>query len=103
LTARVGAFLDALTGDLQQVLEDVDAGRGGDSILAQLQEILEGRVTLPLSEGEWAECVAEGNRRIEAEQPPGYLDTDELASGPPEGGAGAQAGERAEESEEKAQ
>jgi PIN like domain len=88
LTGRVGAFLDALTGDLQQVLEDVDAGRGGDSILAQLQEILEGRVTSPLSVEEWNECVAEANRRIEAEQPPGYLDMDKLDSALAEGGAG---------------
>jgi hypothetical protein len=88
LTARVDGFLNALRGDLQQVLQDVDAERGGDPILAQLQEILDGRVTSPLSEDEWADCVAEANRRIEAEQPPGYLDADKLDRGLPEGGAG---------------
>jgi hypothetical protein len=88
LTARVNGFLDTLRGDLQQVLQDVDSERGGDSILTQLQEILEGRVTSPLSNEEWTECVAEANRRIEAEQPPGYLDTDKPDSGLPEGGAG---------------
>jgi hypothetical protein len=84
----VDGFLDALRGDLQQVLQDLDAERGGDSILAQLQAILEGRVTSPPSNDDWTECVAEANRRIEAEQPPGYLDTDKLDSGLPEGGAG---------------
>jgi PIN like domain len=88
LTAQVDGFLDALKGDLQQVLQDVDAERGRDPILAQLQGILEGRVTSPVSDEEWAECVAEANRRIEAEQPPGYLDTNKLDSGLPEGGAG---------------
>ena len=88
LTARVDGFLEALQGDLQQVLQDVDAERGGDPILAQLQEILAGRVTSPLGGEEWTECLAEASRRIEAEEPPGYLDADKLDSGLPEGGAG---------------
>ena len=70
LTARVDGFLEALQSDLQQVLQDVDAERGGDPILAQLQDILAGRVTSPLSDEEWTECVAEASRRIDAEEPP---------------------------------
>ena len=42
----------------------------------QLEEILAGRVTLALDEEEWAGCVAEATRRIEAEEPPGYIDAD---------------------------
>lgn len=88
LTARVDDFLDALKGELQQVLQDADAERGGDPILEQLEEILSGRVTSPLNHEEWTECVTEANRRIEAEQPPGYMDAGKQDSDLPEGGAG---------------
>lgn len=88
LTARVGDFLDALKGELQHVLQDADADRGGDPILEQLEELLAGRVTSPLDHEEWTECVAEANRRIEAEEPPGYRDADKQDSDSSEGGAG---------------
>jgi hypothetical protein len=88
LIARVDDFLNALKGELQQVLPDTDAEPGGDPILEQLEEILAGRVTSPLDSEEWAECVAEANRRIEAEEPPGYMDADKQDSDLPEGGAG---------------
>lgn len=88
LTARVDDFLDALKGELQQVLQDADAERVGDPILEQLEELLAGRVTSPLDHDEWTECVAEANRRIEAEDPPGYRDAEKQESGSPEGGAG---------------
>jgi hypothetical protein len=88
LTARVDDFLDALKSELQQVLHDADAERGGDPILDQLEELLAGRVTQPLNPEEWAECVAEATRRIEAEEPPGYKDVDKQDGDSPEGGAG---------------
>jgi hypothetical protein len=88
LTARVDDFLGALKGELQHVLQDADAEPGGDPILEQLEEILAGRVTSRLDDGEWTECVAEANRRIEAEEPPGYMDADKQESDLPEGGAG---------------
>lgn len=88
LTARVDDFLDALKGELQQVLQDADAERAGDPILDQLEELLAGRVTSPLEKEEWTECVAEANRRIEAEEPPGYKDADKQDSDSPEGAAG---------------
>ncbi len=88
LTARVDDFLDALKGELQQVLQDADAERAGDPILEQLEELLAGRVTSPLDHDEWTECVAEANRRIEAEEPPGYRDAEKQESDSPEGGAG---------------
>lgn len=69
LVARVDDFLQALNDELQSVSQDAGAERGGDPILEQLQEILAGRVTLPLDPEVWTECVAEANRRIEAEEP----------------------------------
>ena len=88
LYLRVDDFFDTLTGDLQQVLEDADAERSGDPILEQLEELLAGRVTSPLDHEEWAQCVAEANRRIDAEEPPGYEDADKQESDSPDGGAG---------------
>lgn len=88
LTARVDDFLDTLKGELQDVLQDADAERGVDPILEQLEELLAGRVTSPLDDAEKTECVAEANRRIDADEPPGYLDADKKDSDLPEGGAG---------------
>jgi hypothetical protein len=90
LTSRVDDFLEALKGELQQVLQEADAERGGDwdPILEQLEELLAGRVTSALDHEEWTNCVAEANRRIEAEEPPGYRDADKQDNGTPEGGAG---------------
>jgi PIN like domain len=88
LKAQVGDFVGSITGSIQRVLQDADAEQSGDPILGQLEEILVGRVTLPLGEKEQAECVAEANRRIEVGEPPGYLDADKSDSDLPEGGAG---------------
>jgi PIN like domain len=88
LTAQVDEFFGAIKGQLQDVLQDADAERGGDPILDQLEELLAGRVTSPLDQEQWTGCVAEANRRIDAEEPPGYLDADKKDSDLPEGGAG---------------
>lgn len=88
LAARVDDFLGTLTGELQEVLQDADAERGGDLILEQLEELLAGRVTSPLSHEEWTECVEEANRRIDADKPPGYLDAGKNDGDLAEGGAG---------------
>lgn len=88
LTGRIDDFLDALKGELQHVLQDPDIERGEDPILEQLEELLAGRVTSPLDEDEWAACVAEANRRIDAEEPPGYKDADKEDTDSPDGGAG---------------
>lgn len=88
LTAEVDGFLATLKGKLQHVLQDADSERGGDPILEQLEKLLAGRVTPSLNHEEWTECIAEANRRIDAEEPPGYLDADKQDSDLPEGGAG---------------
>ena len=88
LIARVNDSLGELKGDIENVSQAPSAERGEDPILEQLEEILTGRVTSSLSPEEWAECVAEAKRRIEAEEPPGYMDADKQDGDLPEGGAG---------------
>jgi PIN like domain len=88
LIAPVNDSLGALKGELENVSQDASAEGGGDPILEQLEEILAGRVTSSLAAEEWAECLAEAKRRIEAEEPPGYMDADKQDGDLPEGGAG---------------
>ena len=45
-------------------------------------------MTDSLSDDDWAACVVEGNRRAEAEEPPGYRDAGKQESELPEGAAG---------------
>ncbi|VVJ21193.1 Uncharacterised protein [Amycolatopsis camponoti] len=88
LASRVDGFVGTLKDELQQVLQDADAERSGDRILEQLEELLAGRITPRLDADEWTECVAEANRRIENEEPPGYKDAGKQDNDTPEGGAG---------------
>lgn len=88
LIARVDGFMDEFKGELQGVSQDPSAEQGGDPILEQLEEILAGRVTPALAPEDWDECVAEASRRIEAQKPPGYLDSEKQDGRLPEGGAG---------------
>ena len=80
--------LGALKGKLQNVSQDAYAERSGDPILGQLEEILAGRVTSPLAPEERTECLTEANRRIEADEPPGYMDANKQDGDLPEGGVG---------------
>lgn len=88
LTGQVDSFFDTMRNKLQQALPDADASHGADPVLEQLETILAGHVTSPLEPDEWAECVAEANRRIEAGMPPGYMDADKQDGDLPEGSAG---------------
>jgi hypothetical protein len=88
LIAPVNQCLATLAGGLHKASQDASAEGDGDPILQQLEEILTGRVTTPLTPEEWAECIAEANRRIEANEPPGYMDADKQDGDLPEGGAG---------------
>jgi hypothetical protein len=47
---------------------------GEDSVLAVLEPVLAGLVGRPLSPEDYTAAVEEAERRIQAEQPPGYLD-----------------------------
>ncbi|NUT97643.1 MAG: DUF4935 domain-containing protein [Saccharothrix sp.] len=88
LTGRVDGFLGSLRETVQELLHDADAERSGDPILEQLEELLAGKVTQPLPDDLHAEAVAEANRRIEAEQPPGYKDAQKEDTDAVDGAAG---------------
>jgi hypothetical protein len=84
----VDGFLGSLRETVQDLLHDADAERSGDPILEQLEELLAGKVTPPLTDDLHAECIAEANRRIENEQPPGYKDAHKEDTDAVDGGAG---------------
>lgn len=88
LKERVDASSQSLREALDEVLQDVGGRVDGDPILEQLESLLAGRVTAALTDEEWDECTAEGRRRIDAEEPPGYKDADKEEGDSPEGGAG---------------
>jgi hypothetical protein len=89
LVDRVESFADELRDELAVVQEHDGAEAGeGDWILQELEQLLDGRVTSALDEAELQRCVAEGQRRAEAEEPPGYKDAAKDAGGAAEGSAG---------------
>jgi hypothetical protein len=89
LLGRVTDFAENLRTELAAVHKRGD-GRSGDDdpILTQLERLLDDRVTPALPDDEWKECVAEGRRRVEAEEPPGYKDAAKQDGDTPEGAAG---------------
>ena len=89
LVQRVTGFAEDLRDELAAVHERADARAGEeDPILAQLERLLDGHVTTALADDQWQECVAEGHRRVEAEEPPGYRDAAKQEGDAPEGAAG---------------
>ena len=89
LLERATGFAEELRDELAAVHQTA-GGRVGeeDPILAQLERLLDGRVTTALAEEDWKSCVAEGHRRVEAEEPPGYKDAAKQEGDVPEGAAG---------------
>ena len=89
LLQRGTNFAEDLRDELAAVHERADARAGDeDPILVQLERLLDGRVTTALADDQWNECVAEGHRRVEAEEPPGYRDAAKREGDVPEGAAG---------------
>lgn len=89
LLKRVTGFAEDLRDELAAVHDRADSRAGEeDPILAQLERLVGGRVTTALDDDQWQECVAEGHRRVEAEQPPGYKDAAKQEGDAPEGAAG---------------
>lgn len=89
LVGRVEDFAEGLRHELASVRGHVSPrGVADDPLLEELDKLLDGRVTEALDEAEWEQCVAEGRRRIEAEEPPGYRDAGKEEGESPEGGAG---------------
>lgn len=89
LHSRVDDFAMAMRQELAVVYDDAGSRKPSDDpILVQLEQLLAGRVTAPLPEHEWNQCLVEAQRRIENEEPPGYRDADKEVGDSPEGGAG---------------
>jgi hypothetical protein len=93
--AELHERIGELFASLVEVIDDgapgqVDAltGTGNDPILARLSQILEAKVGAPMDAASWEKAVAEGRRRADELEPPGYLDADKADSRLPEGPAG---------------
>jgi hypothetical protein len=71
--------------DPDKVRTDTPAVR--DRVLSRLATLLEGRVLAQPPEDVWTQLVEEGQRRVDQQRPPGYLDADK-ADANPEGAAG---------------
>jgi hypothetical protein len=76
---------DAIAGGQPNTVQSLSAH---DPILEQLEVLLSGKVSSPLEPAEWDKCVQEGRRRVDALEPPGYLDSDKVDSEIPEGPTG---------------
>ncbi|MFI6332478.1 PIN-like domain-containing protein [Micromonospora chersina] len=99
--ALADADLEQMQADVEQVfgqlLEAVDKAEPDqvqadtpatqDRVLTRLAQLLEGKVLPRPPEDEWARLIKEGKRRVEEQQPPGYLDADKDDEHP-EGPAG---------------
>src|SRR5690606_22009844 len=59
-----------------------------DPLLGRLEELLEGRVSPRPTEADWQAAVVEGERRVEGQIPPGYMDVQKLDSDLPERASG---------------
>lgn len=89
LLSRVNDLASELLEQLGAVHQRAGARTGDeDLILMHLERLLKGRVTEALPENEWKECVAEGHRRVESEEPPGYRDAAKQEGDAPDGAAG---------------
>jgi hypothetical protein len=78
-------LLDALSGGFEAVIDGVDRFSDAsaiesardtdkDAVLKRLESILAGRVGSPLGDEDYKVAVTEGLRRVDAREPPGYLD-----------------------------
>lgn len=89
LSQKVERFASGMKDELSSVYQDASSKTPGvDPILADLERLLEGRVTDAMAEDEWDRCLAEAHRRIEAEEPPGFKDAAKEEGDSAEGGAG---------------
>ncbi len=59
-----------------------------EPVLRDLEPLLSGRVGPPPEPGQEAAWIEEGNRRVDAQEPPGYCDADKIESELPERAAG---------------
>lgn len=90
---NLGEQIDrAITQALKDAEAAVDNGAAtvssGDRFIDRIATLVEGRVTARPDDEEWEQCVIEGKRRVDAEEPPGYMDKEKEESGRAEGAAG---------------
>jgi hypothetical protein len=90
LLEDVEEFFDGLRGRLgdEPAVIKVGTPTPDDSLLSKLEILLDGTVGAALSDEEWHAAVAEGERRVENSEPPGYMDADKLESDLPEKASG---------------
>jgi hypothetical protein len=93
--ATIQGLVSGTFEKLQQIINEgapgqVDILRSTDSdpILERMAVSLAGHVGRPMDSGHWKIAVEEGRRRVDALEPPGYLDADKADSHLPEGPAG---------------
>jgi PIN like domain len=81
-----GRLLDAI-GKAEPDRVQADTPAAEDRVLNRLGALLDGKVLARPPDDEWAKLIEEGKRRVEEQQPPGYLDADK-GDEHPEGSAG---------------
>jgi hypothetical protein len=90
LLSDVNEVFGQLLGAVGKAMPDrvqADTPAAKDRVLNRLAVLLEGKVLPPPPDDEWARLITEGKRRVDDQQPPGYLDADK-DDDYPEGPAG---------------
>ncbi|WP_341684315.1 PIN-like domain-containing protein [Nocardia farcinica] len=90
LTDRTESFFESISSELgdEPARASAHLPTSQDRLLNALAELFEGSVGDELSPEEWDAAVAEGERRVNNSEPPGYMDVDKLESDLPEGASG---------------
>lgn len=90
LKADATAVFDRLLEAVDKAEPDrvqADTPAAEDRVLKRLAVLLNGKVLAQPPQDEWTQLIADGKRRVEEQQPPGYLDADK-DDDHPEGPAG---------------
>lgn len=85
LEAALQNAFDEVIGSMERVVDSSGLGMGretyNDGVISVLSALLDGKVGGPLEAADYANCIAEGKRRLEAQVPPGYKDKKKEARG----------------------
>jgi hypothetical protein len=85
LSSKIDAAYNAVLRGLTEVIEEEGGGfatdTGSDSVLAELEKILMGRVGAGLDDDEYREALTEARRRVDSKIPPGYMDASKKGEG----------------------
>lgn len=90
LLEKTGRFFEAISAELGDEPSRMSAHlpTSEDTLLTELASLLDGAVGQEMAAEEWDMAVAEGERRVNNSEPPGYMDVDKLESDLPEGASG---------------